>query len=201
KKYPNKDLTLLLEWERFIPVLRQLLKAEVKDVYGKTQLKKLKILDDIPPRQLKKLDCGKKIKANLSEARDAFVFHVTVPGDINPAIQRRRAVASKLKTTVQPFVLLVGPTVQEYKACYLVIDEVKYQFNNVLKAFDQCFKAIQVLNVEYSYEAKGTWLFIQQALYRIFTKYDGKNSTVSALVKSFEALRTKILNENEETSS
>lgn len=123
-----------------------------------------------------------------------------MPGDINPAIQRRRAVASKLKIRVQPFVLLVGPTVEHYEACYLVIDDVKYQFNNVLKAFDQCFKAIQVLMTEYSYEARGTWLFIQQALYRISTRYDRKNSTVSALVKTFEALRTRISNENEKIS-
>jgi len=32
----------------------------------------------VPPRQLQKLDTGEKIKANISEARDAFVFHVTV---------------------------------------------------------------------------------------------------------------------------
>jgi len=39
-------LTLLLEWEKIIPLLKQLLKAEVKDSYGKTQLKKLEKLDD-----------------------------------------------------------------------------------------------------------------------------------------------------------
>lgn len=120
-----------------------------------------------------------------------------MPEDINPAIQRRRAVALKLKTRVQPFVVLVGPTVEQYEACYLIIDEVKYQFNNVLKAFDQCFKAIQVLMTEYSYEARGIWLFIQQALYRISTRYDKKNSTVSALVKTFETLRTRVPNETE----
>ncbi|XP_067214556.1 uncharacterized protein [Linepithema humile] len=201
KKYPDKDLALLLEWEIFIPLLKQLLKAEVKDSYGKAQLKKLDELDDVPPRQLQKLDSGEKIKANIAEARDAFVFHVTVPGDINPAIQRRRAVALKLKTRVQPFVLLVEPTVEQYEICYVIIDEVKYQFNNVLKAFDQCFKAIQVVMTEYSYEARGVWLFIQQALYRISTRYDKKNSNVSALVKTFEAFRTKIANEtdNEQT--
>jgi len=46
KKYPDKDLALLLEWEIFIPLLKQLLKAEVKDSYGKTQLKKLEKLND-----------------------------------------------------------------------------------------------------------------------------------------------------------
>jgi len=96
-------------------------------------------------------------------------------------------VALKLKTRIQPFVLLVGPTVEQYETCYLIIDEVKYKFDNVLKAFDQCFKAI-------------AWLFIQQAVYRISTKYDRKNSTVSALVKTFEALQTKIPNKTEQTS-
>jgi len=32
----------------------------------------------VPPRQLQKLDTGEKIKANISETRDAFVFNVTV---------------------------------------------------------------------------------------------------------------------------
>lgn len=70
----------------------------------------------------------------------------------------------------------------------------------MLKAFDQCFKAIQVLMTEYSYKARGTWLFIQQALYRISTRHDRKNSIVSALVQTFEALRTRIPNGNEKIS-
>ncbi|KYN21787.1 hypothetical protein ALC57_05837 [Trachymyrmex cornetzi] len=142
KKYPDKDSTHILNWEKFNLILKQLLKIEVKDSYGKKQLKKLEKLEDVPPHQVQKLDSGDKIKANLSEARDAFVLHVTVPGDIDPAIQRRRAVALKLKSRIQPFVVLVGPTIEQYEACYLIIDDVKYQFNNVLKAFDQCFKAI-----------------------------------------------------------
>lgn len=60
--------------------------------------------------------------------------------------------------------------------------------NTDLTAFDVCFKAIHSLNVEYSYEAKGAWLFVQQALYGISTRYDKKNSAVAALVKSFQAL-------------
>ncbi|XP_036143956.1 uncharacterized protein LOC118645969 [Monomorium pharaonis] len=106
----------------------------------------------VPPQQLQKLNYGKRVKANLSEARYVFVFHVTVPEDINLAIQQGRAVASKLKSKVQSFVFLVEPTVEKYETYYLIIDEVKYHVNNVLKAFDQCFNAIQVLNTEYSYE-------------------------------------------------
>lgn len=32
----------------------------------------------VPPQQLQKFDSGEKIKANISEARDAFMLHVTV---------------------------------------------------------------------------------------------------------------------------
>lgn len=37
----------------------------------------------VPSRQLQKLDSGEKIKANIAEARDAFVFHVTKPSFID----------------------------------------------------------------------------------------------------------------------
>jgi len=43
--------------------------------------------------------------------------------------------------------------IEQCEACYLIID-VKHKFN-VLKAFDQCFKVIQVLMIEYLYETRG----------------------------------------------
>lgn len=108
-----------------------------------------------------------------------------VPGDLMPAIERRKEVALKLNIRVQPFIAIVGASVKKFDTCYVVIDNIKYRFNSIVKAFDVCFKAIHALNTEYSYEAKGTWLFVQKALYGIITRYDKQNSAVAALVKSF----------------
>lgn len=111
-----------------------------------------------------------------------------VPGDLIPAIQRREKIARKLKKRVQPFIAVVGPSVEQFTNCYVVIDNIKYKFNSIVKAFDVCFKAIHALHSEYSYEARGAWLFVQQALYGIYTSFDQKNSSVAALVKSFRSL-------------
>ncbi|XP_032680381.1 uncharacterized protein LOC116848416 isoform X2 [Odontomachus brunneus] len=142
----------------------------------------------IPPKDQIKCDSGEKLKANISEAWNAFMLHANVPGDLIPAIDRRQKVAKKLKKRVQPFVAIVGPSVKEFTSCYVVIDNIKYKFDSIVKAFDVCFKAIHSLNTEYSYEAKEAWLFVQQALYGIYTSYDKKNSAVAALVKSFQVL-------------
>lgn len=112
-----------------------------------------------------------------------------------PAIERRRKIALKLNKRVQPFIAIVGASVENFNTCYVVIDNIKYKFDSIVKAFDVCFKAIHSLNTEYSYEAKGTWLFVQQALYGIFTCYDKKNSAVAALVKSFKTLCSNNINQ------
>lgn len=111
-----------------------------------------------------------------------------MPGDLIPAIERRQTIALKLKKRVQPFIAIVGPSVEKFTTCYVVIDNIKYKFDNIVKAFDVCFKAIHALHTEYSYEARGPWLFVQQALYGIYTSYDQKISAVAALVKSFRFL-------------
>jgi len=71
--------------------------------------------------------------------------------DINSAIQWRHIVDLKLKSKIQSFV--IESMIEQCEACYLIID-VKHKFN-VLKAFDQCFKVIQVLMIEYLYETRG----------------------------------------------
>ncbi|XP_077271530.1 uncharacterized protein LOC143902471 isoform X2 [Temnothorax americanus] len=204
KKYPEKDSVLVFAWERYMPVLKQLMKAEIKDIYGKKLLKKLNdeklslesasaltlflLPHMIPPRDKIKCHSGEKLKANVTEARNAFILQASVPGDLIPAIKRRQEVALKLNKRVQPFIAVVGASVEKFDTCYVVIDNIKYKFNSIVKAFDVCFKAIHSLNTEYSYEAKGAWLFVQQALYGISTPYDKKNSAVAALVKSFQAV-------------
>lgn len=41
RKYPDKDSALVFAWEQFMPLLQQLMKAEIKDFYGKKLFQKL----------------------------------------------------------------------------------------------------------------------------------------------------------------
>lgn len=39
--YPEKHSALVLSWEQYMPVLKKLMKAEIKDTFGKKLLNKL----------------------------------------------------------------------------------------------------------------------------------------------------------------
>lgn len=41
KKYPEKESVLVFAWERYMHLLEELMKAEIKDIYGKKLLKQL----------------------------------------------------------------------------------------------------------------------------------------------------------------
>lgn len=41
RKYPEKDSAFVFAWEQFMSLLPELMKAEIKDTYGKNLLKKL----------------------------------------------------------------------------------------------------------------------------------------------------------------
>jgi len=47
---------------------------------------------------------------------------------------------------VQPFIIIVGPSVREIESYYVVVDDVLYKLDNILKAIDICFKIFMVLD-------------------------------------------------------
>ncbi|KAL6256733.1 hypothetical protein P5V15_011665 [Pogonomyrmex californicus] len=148
----------------------------------------------IVPRDKIKCHSGETLKANVTETRNAFIFHVS--GDLIPAIKRRQEVALKLNKRVQSFVAVVGVSIEKFDTCYVVIDNIKYRFDSIVKAFDICFKAIHSLNTEYPYEAKGAWqsehiwYIIQLFICKFSTKYDKKISYVMPIINTFKLLNS-----------
>lgn len=65
---------------------------------------------------------------------------------------------------------------------YIKFDEICWVFTNIKKALDVLFKTFQVLNLEYPYENKCLWTFIQKFLYHIDTKYDIKSPCLSTFI-------------------
>lgn len=63
--------------------------------------------------------------------------------------RRRQETATKLKEIVQPYIIVVGLHFTAIEAFYIVIDDVLYKMENVLKAVDILYKIFQVLNVKY----------------------------------------------------
>jgi hypothetical protein len=113
-------------------------------------------------------------KPSKTESRDGFFLHVKVPGDIEKAKQEKIDTNYTRGTTVQPYILLVGSTLNNISASYVVINENTYKAISVVDAIDFCFKVIHVLDARYPFECQHVWYLIQWLVYKIQTTKDLK---------------------------
>jgi len=74
--------------------------------------------------------------------------------------------------TVQPFVILVGKTLDWIEASYIVIDKQLYSLETPVRAVEVALKAHLALGVPYSVESKALWLMVQICLFEIRTDHD-----------------------------
>ncbi|XP_048513603.1 uncharacterized protein LOC125501492 [Athalia rosae] len=93
---------------------------------------------------------------------------------------------NKLGLPVQPYIIVVGPTLQNIKSFYVSIDKILYQLPSALKAIDICFKAFHTFNALYPPEAEHIWYLIQSGLYKFKTKWDKQVSYVMDIVNSIQ---------------
>lgn len=74
--------------------------------------------------------------------------------------------------TVQPYVIIESPTIQEIHKAYVVIDCIRYEFDSVRRAIDICFKSFHVMNAKYPLPSSHIWQLIQKCVYGISTPSD-----------------------------
>ena len=89
---------------------------------------------------------------------------------------------SKIGIQVQPFIIVVGPSLSEITGFYVNVEETRYRFESILAAVDLCFKSFHVLHVEYPKASEQVWFFLQKVVYNIKTKWDKSISSVATLV-------------------
>lgn len=100
----------------------------------------------------------------------------------------KRENAAKLKRTVQPYIIVVGPQFTAIEAFYIIIDNVMYKMENILKAVDILYKIFQILNVKYPTGCEQVWLFIQKYIYGRTTTWDKNDKSVMNLIDELEAV-------------
>lgn len=71
---------------------------------------------------------------------------------------------SDYKLTLQPFVIVVL-SVQKVEAAYVIINEEKYQFQDVTSAIAFCWKSFYVLNAAYPVSCEAIWIYIEEEIY------------------------------------
>jgi hypothetical protein len=131
--------------------------------------------------------CKTKLKSkNLwrpskQEVLEGFITHVKSAAEIEETIVRRTKKMLDLELTLQPFIIIVGPTLKEISTRNIVVNNIRYEITTIIKAVDACFKTTFVLNAQYPPESYNLWQFIQTGLYQLKTKYDKKSTAINTL--------------------
>ncbi|XP_043479151.1 uncharacterized protein LOC122510795 isoform X1 [Leptopilina heterotoma] len=199
--FPGKEDGLLARWETRKILIVNLIKKEV----AKTDLHTLKLLKDYDAAPEGKRDSiiihmlpsllSKRIRrkessdvTTFAEARISFVLHVKIPGDLQRSVEQHAKKLKNLNLSLQPFIILVGPTLSEISASYVQINGVRYLLRTPIKALDVCFKSHFALDAAYLTPCKAVFYFIQNYFFDIYLKGDEKIQRVSAVISSLRGL-------------
>lgn len=121
-------------------------------------------------------------KASKLEVRDGFITHVKSNAEVQETITRRREKLIGLGHTLQPFIIIVGPTLNNILNYFVVVDNTFYQLNSIIDSVDCCFKIIITFNAEYPVESEVIWHFIQKGLFKLETPFDKNFTAVNAFI-------------------
>ncbi|XP_061717507.1 uncharacterized protein LOC133525234 isoform X1 [Cydia pomonella] len=128
-------------------------------------------------------NCQKKVwRPSKAEVREGFITHVKNDCDVRSVINARREKFRQWGLTVQPFIIIVGTSLDTIKSYFVIIDEVWYDLPNILSVVSACFKLIWVVNAQYSAECLSTWMFIQRAYFKLNTKFDTQSTSAHTLL-------------------
>lgn len=82
--------------------------------------------------------------------------------------------------TAQPLPILVG-SLNNISACYVDIDNIKYNLSTPLKAIDICFKLFHALNAQYPKYSEHVWQFIEAYVYEMHSPKKCVNKLIAVL--------------------
>lgn len=107
------------------------------------------------------------IKYTIKDSQEAFAFL----GNSHQALEDYLQHLISRKTSIQPFLLLIGDEITAVKEINVHFDGVRYSFTNFLRAVDSCFKIFYVFNLNFPDAAIAFWFFIEKCFYNICSKY------------------------------
>lgn len=135
----------------------------------------------VPPKG--RTQCGKTHwKPSIPESRDGLFIHIKSPGDLETEKQKRIDFAYRKGLTIQPYIVLIGPSLNNIISSSIIVNNNIYKVHSVLEALDLCFRIIHVLDADYPFQSQHLWYLIQWHMYKIHTPSDKKITFLSDLV-------------------
>ncbi|KAK4872725.1 hypothetical protein RN001_014754 [Aquatica leii] len=194
KLFPEAQLNFHLFWDTFFEIVhsrrgRDLkephvldLMTGIREIEGDKVAAELVLLNYLVP-PTGKVKAGNKLwKFSTLESIEGIIVHVKEPGSIHAAIKNKIDGAYEKGRTIQPYILVVGPSLTDIKTNYIIVDKVKYQFTSSGKAFDTLFKLFHVFNAEYPVQSLHIYTLIQKGVYKLNLKEDKIIPTIMDLL-------------------
>ncbi|XP_050055071.1 uncharacterized protein LOC126549573 [Aphis gossypii] len=125
-------------------------------------------------------------RPSKSEMRDGFILHLRSHAELQESITRRKQKYEQLAFTLQPLIIIIGPTISDIAQYFILVDDTYYLVNSIITAVDCCFKIIHALHAEYPVESKPVWYFIQKGCYKLKTSWDTEYVTVNSLISDLD---------------
>lgn len=136
----------------------------------------------IPPRGRTRGPNKKTWKPSTSESRDSLFIHIKTPGDIDKIKQERVDFTFAKGITLQPYLILVGPSLNNITSALVVVNGTEYKCQSVIDAVNFCFKLYQILDANYPQESRHLWYLIQWRVFKYFNKADPQIPLIAEFV-------------------
>ncbi|XP_039310575.1 uncharacterized protein LOC120358896 isoform X2 [Solenopsis invicta] len=122
-------------------------------------------------------------RPSRKESEEGFLLHVKIIADLETTLEERTVKLRSLGQPSQSVAVIIGPSFDEIKQCFVVIDIFRSEVETPLKAVDLVFKLCNALNIRYPVEVGQLFMFLQRAVYEFDTLWDKhKNSQLTSSV-------------------
>ncbi|KAL0105535.1 hypothetical protein PUN28_016899 [Cardiocondyla obscurior] len=129
-------------------------------------------------------------KPSIADAKESIIKRIHTCGDVTINQESLKKKAEELNITVQPYILIVGTTLDDIRNHFISIDDVLYSVNFTLEAVDLCFKVFQVFHMNYPIFSEHLWIIIQRGIYNFTTKWDTVFPNIEHVIKKLEEKAT-----------
>lgn len=92
-------------------------------------------------------------------------------------------------TTVQPFPMVVGPTLTSIHSSYVVVNRRPILLESPLRAVEVAFKIFHALNCKYPIQSQRMWVVLSITLFNIYEESDSHIITLPEVARLLEALK------------
>lgn len=123
-----------------------------------------------------------KKKITIIDAQESFVLRLTSLNNYEAEIAERISKYYSIGLTIQPFIIVEGPSDSTIKSFYVYFDKTLFKLSSFIESLDICFKIFHVFSLKYPQACEASWVFIQKYFFEISTVHDIKSSKITSIL-------------------